>query len=372
MAERSSPFVPGTGGRGRGLIVGGLWLLFLVSPVTEALHKHPGPWGAVLTGVVTVAFALSYLAVLGNANKATTKERRIAWVAFAALVVLAVVFCVVAGEGGMFTFVYLAAGGAMMFSPFMALLWTIGLIVTASAVPIAVPSWEFEASIPFAVGMSALASFGFMQLLRRNWELQDAQQQIARLAVNEERLRFSRDLHDILGHSLTVITVKAELAGKLVARSPERAGAEIADVERLAREALADVRSTVAGYRAMSLAAEITQARRSLEAAGIAAILPHAVDEVTGPQRELFGWVVREGVTNVVRHSHAHTCTVRITPSSVEVVDDGSLAGAVDEGSIYEGTGLAGLRERVVAAGGTFVAGPGTGGGFRLFAEVPA
>lgn len=370
MAEgRTSPFVPGTGGRGRGLIVGGLWLLFLVSPVTEALKRHPGPWGVALTVAVTLVFAVCYLGTLGNASKT---DRRFGWLSFAGMVAMAVVFCVVAGEGGMFAFVYLAAGGAMMFRPFIALLWTIGLIVTASAIPLAVPSWEFEPSIPFAVGMSALASFGFMQLLRRNWELQDAQQQIARLAVNEERLRFSRDLHDILGHSLTVITVKAELAGKLVSRSPERAGAEIADVERLAREALADVRSTVAGYRATSLAAEITQARRSLEAAGIAAVLPHAVDEVTGPQRELFGWVVREGVTNVVRHSHAHTCIVRITPSSVEVVDDGSVATAVDERSLHEGTGLAGLRERVVAAGGTLVAGPSSGGGFRLFAEVPA
>ncbi|MBM7787383.1 sensor histidine kinase [Tenggerimyces flavus] len=364
MVIASSPLVPGTSRRGRGLIIGGLWLLFLVSPVTEALHKHPGPWGAVLTAAVTVAFAFSYLAVLGNASK---EDKRLGWLAFAGMVAMAVVFCVVAGEGGMFTFVYLAAGGAMMLTPYVALLWTTGLIAVASAIPLAIPSWEFEPSIPFAVGMSALASFGFMQLLRRNWELVAAQEEIARLAVNEERLRFSRDLHDILGHSLTVITVKAELAGKLVSRAPEQAGAEIADVERLAREALADVRSTVAGYRGTSLAAEITQARRSLEAAGIDAVLPHAVDGVTGPQRELFGWIVREGVTNVVRHSHARTCTVRITPSSVEVVDDGSLAASVAEGS-----GLAGLRERVVAAGGTLVAGPASGGGFRLFAEVPA
>ncbi|WP_020573233.1 sensor histidine kinase [Actinopolymorpha alba] len=189
--------------------------------------------------------------------------------------------------------------------------------------------------------------------------------------MTNERLRFSRDLHDILGHSLTVITVKAELAGQLVQRAPDRALAEINDVERLAPEALADVRATVEGYRGASLAAEISRARRALTAAGIASTLPNSMDEVSGPQREVFGWVIREGVTNVLRHSKARVCHVRLTPTSVEVTDDGIGAGATGRPEFRDGHGLNGLRERVAAIGGTLTADSVRDGGFRLHAMIP-
>ena len=139
---------------------------------------------------------------------------------------------------------------------------------------------------------------------------------MAELAVQEERNRFARDLHDILGHSLTVITVKAELAGRLIAANPERAAAEVADVESLARAALADVRAAVAGYRELSLAGELVSARAALQAAEIKADLPTTIDEVPEENRELFAWVVREGVTNVVRHSGAKRCTIRLSASA--------------------------------------------------------
>jgi two-component system sensor histidine kinase DesK len=114
-------------------------------------------------------------------------------------------------------------------------------------------------------------------------------QEIARLAVDEERNRFARDMHDIVGHSLTVIAVKAELAGRLVRRDPDRAEAEINDVERLSREALGEVRTAVAGYRDVTLSAELANARTALSAAGIDADLPSAIDDVPTERRELFG-----------------------------------------------------------------------------------
>jgi two-component system, NarL family, sensor histidine kinase DesK len=141
----------------------------------------------------------------------------------------------------------------------------------------------------------------------------------------------------------------------------------VADIERLAREALADVRSTVAGYRGVTLAAEISSARAALDAAGVSAELPGAVDDVPGERRELFGWVLREGVTNVLRHADARRVRVAVTPSSVEIVDDGT---ATPSG--IDGSGLAGLRERLAQVGGRLDAGPTVGGGFRLYAEVPA
>ena len=134
-------------------------------------------------------------------------------------------------------------------------------------------------------------------------QLRSAQDELAGLAVAEERNRVARDMHDILGHSLTVIAVKAELAGRLITVAPERAAAEVAELEDLARGALADVRATVSGYRGVNISSELASARSALEAAGIEPQLPGAADEVPAKSRELFGWVLREAVTNVVRHS---------------------------------------------------------------------
>lgn len=123
-------------------------------------------------------------------------------------------------------------------------------------------------------------------------------QENARLAVEEERGRLARDIHDILGHSLTVITVKAELAGRLLDVDVERARGEIASLEALAREALADVRGAVVGVRDISLAGELARAKAALAAAGIDSTIPNAVDDVDPSLKELFAWTVRESVTN--------------------------------------------------------------------------
>ena len=223
-----------------------------------------------------------------------------------------------------------------------------------------VPAWAGTDTwaVAGSVALGSLAAFGFQALIRRTWELGAAQQEISRLAAERERMRIARDLHDLLGHSLTAASVKAQLAGRLVGRDDARAAAEIGDVERLTRQVLADVRAAVAGYREVSLAVELATAREVLGAAGIAADLPGAVDEVPAGRRELFGWVVREGVTNVVRHSQASRVTIRVTPTTVEVVDDGRGRAVRAPGS-----GLAGLAERAAAAGGQLDAGPLPGGG---------
>ena len=166
--------------------------------------------------------------------------------------------------------------------------------------------------------------WGVNQLMPRNVDLLRAREENARLAVADERNRFARDLHDILGHSLTVITVKAELANRLLDVDPERARAELADLERLSRDALADVRRAVEGYRDLTLPGELARAREALRAAEIDADLPNSTDEVPSELRELFAWTVREGVTNVIRHSGAPRCTVRLGAAEVEVRDDGA------------------------------------------------
>jgi two-component system, NarL family, sensor histidine kinase DesK len=191
-------------------------------------------------------------------------------------------------------------------------------------------------------------------------QLADARTEIARLAAENERFRIARDLHDLLGHSLTTITVKAGLARQLGEADPARSGQEIAEVESLARRSLADVRAAVSNYRDVTLAGELATGRELLRAAGITAELPPAADVVDASHQELFGWVVREGLTNVVRHAHASSCAVRLSPRSVEIVDDGV------GGPVGQGNGLWGLRERLAAAGGIVDAGPVQPTGWRL------
>jgi len=193
-------------------------------------------------------------------------------------------------------------------------------------------------------------------------QLRATQDQLSQLAAERERGRMARDIHDILGHSLTVITVKSELANRLIDADPTRAKSEVAEIEQLARGALADVRATVAGARGVTISSELAAARAALEAAGICAELPSATDAVSPAHRELAGWIVREGITNVVRHSGATRCAVRLTPDEIEVADDG--VGPV--ASSASSTGLAGLRERVEEAGGTMSIGRSDMGGFSL------
>jgi two-component system sensor histidine kinase DesK len=214
--------------------------------------------------------------------------------------------------------------------------------------------------------------------VRANRELRAARDEIARLAVAEERLRFARDLHDLLGHTLSLIALKSELAGRLVRPAPERAVAEIGDVEAAARTALHEVREAVAGYRQPALVSELAAARELLEAAGIAVSLTGTppVALPSGVEATL-AWTVREGVTNVIRHSRAHQCAIRLTRQEdgvgVEVSDDGEAGGslAMQPTASGAGSGLRGLAERVSALGGTFEAGPRAGGGFRLAVSLP-
>jgi two-component system, NarL family, sensor histidine kinase DesK len=196
-------------------------------------------------------------------------------------------------------------------------------------------------------------------------QLRTAQNELAGLAVAEERNRVARDMHDILGHSLTVIAVKAELAGRLIAIAPEKAAAEVSQLEDLARGALADVRATVSGYRGVNISSELASARTALEAAGIDPQLPGAADEVPAKSRELFGWVLREAVTNVVRHSGASRCTVTLSRRAIQVDDDGR-----GPGSSSGGGGLRGLGERAAAQGATLSLGRSAMGGFRVLVST--
>jgi two-component system, NarL family, sensor histidine kinase DesK len=246
------------------------------------------------------------------------------------------------------------------------------LALSALFVPVAVGSWHvsladsFADITPVAIPIVAIVMAAMMQVVRSNQELALTRAQLARLAAENERSRIARDLHDLLGHSLTTITVKAGLARSVGATDPARALTEIAEVEALARRSLADVRAAVAGYREVTLNGELAAGRELLRAAGITADLPRATDVVDPAHHELFGWVVREGLTNVVRHARASSVAVQLSTAGIEITDDGVGAPGAAGGS-----GLSGLRERVAAVGGSVEAGPTRPRGWRLAVCLP-
>ncbi|HXS13391.1 MAG TPA: sensor histidine kinase [Acidobacteriaceae bacterium] len=208
----------------------------------------------------------------------------------------------------------------------------------------------------FFIAVVGGSNIFFAQKQRANCKLRMAQEEIEALAAVAERERIARDLHDVLGHTLSVIVLKAELAGRLLARSDDtsRAAQEIADVERTARSALAEVRETIGGYRARGLAAEMDAARNVLMAAGVRLEVEGAPTAgVLRPAEEtVLALALREAVTNVVRHAQARTCKLHFTVqngrNSLAIEDDGQHT------AIYEGNGLRGMRERVESLGGTF------------------
>jgi two-component system sensor histidine kinase DesK len=222
----------------------------------------------------------------------------------------------------------------------------------------------------FAAAVLVTAGIPFAELLAlRQWrlalELDQARRDAAELGATRERLRFAEDLHDILGHALEVVSLKSELATRLGPVDPDRAHAEMAEVQRLARGALKDVRDLVRGRRPIDLATELAGARTLLESAGIECVVDvepatepaagAALEPAAGARHsELLGRVLREAVTNLLRHADTRRCWVTVRPAALSVVNDG-VTGAPPG----DGTGLAALARRVAAADGVFTAGPG-------------
>ncbi|MEU7864740.1 sensor histidine kinase [Nonomuraea sp. NPDC049141] len=222
-------------------------------------------------------------------------------------------------------------------------------------------SWgTFSAGLVVAVILHLHAIIG---------ELNETRQRLAEAAVAQERLRFSRDLHDLLGHTLSVIVVKAEAVRRLIRRDPGQAERQAADIEAVGRQALTEVREAVTGYRAGSLADELTRARDALAAAGVRVNVRRTGPPPAAQAEALLGWVVREGVTNIIRHSGATEAEIDLTGLTLTIRDNGTNGPQpADAGT---GSGLRGLAERLGQAGGAIEAGPHPQGGFHLTATLP-
>ncbi|GGS91743.1 MULTISPECIES: sensor histidine kinase [Streptomyces] len=238
-------------------------------------------------------------------------------------------------------------------------------------------------SVVLGGGFLAFTSVFSVWLLNAVFELDEARETRARLAVAEERLRFGRDLHDVIGRNLAVIALKSELAVQLTRRGRPEGVEQMIEVQRIARESQREVRDVVRGYREADLEAELGGARGVLGAAGIRCEVTGDTAGLPGPVQSALGWVVREATTNVLRHGAAQRCavTVRTTGERVVLTVENDGAGAAPGGTPGApgggpaggrgGSGLAGLRERLTAVGGTLEAGPADGDVFRVVARVP-
>ncbi|MGP0074604.1 MAG: histidine kinase [Bryobacteraceae bacterium] len=321
-----------------------VWLVylgfFLIQPILGRASWKV--WLA--TGLGTCVFLALYFATYW------VQGRRRLWVA-AAIVLLGVGFAPF-NEGAAVFFVYAAIGVAYMGDSGLAAkaLATIILAAVVEAMLLHLSPWFWV----IAAGLSAaLGSVGihFAQRSEANRRLRMAQDEIEHLARVAERERIARDLHDVLGHTLSVVILKSELASKLMTHDPERAGHEIRDVEQISREALAEVRKAIGGYRAGGLEEELSRAVSTLKTAGVVAECESAPMPLSPAQETVLALAVREAVTNVVRHAHAGRCRLRLEPVDghclLEIQDDGR--GGVQS----EGNGVRGMRERVEALGGT-------------------
>ncbi|MFI7339728.1 sensor histidine kinase [Streptomyces sp. NPDC050085] len=351
----------------------GMWLAFLGSPVADLLAGNHTPVATVLGWLGLVAFAGCYVGLVLR-QTGRPLGRTVAHGSLVALPVFAVVLSLTMGDQWLVLFVYVSvACGAVLplrWTRLAILGSTAGLVVIGLLVD---TSPEYWLLVPTLLG--GFSMIGVRELVRTTRELREARAQVAQLAANEERLRLARDLHDLLGHSLSLITLKSELAGRMLPDHPGKAADQVADIEKVSRQALVDVREAVTGYRRPRLAAELAGAQVALTAAGITAQVPAEAPELSEVREAALAWTLREAVTNVVRHSGARHCTVAVARREtldgpvveLTVEDDGTGPSGAPPGN-----GLTGLAERLAVVGGALETGPAHRRGFRLVARVPA
>ena len=387
--------VPGTGSPWRWFF-SGIWLVYLIQPVAQLFHRHDVVW--IVGGlVITLAFCGLYMFVLMFSDT----RPRLAVYGLGVLAVLAAVACVVYGKNWTPLWIYVAsAGGMVLTSVFGSRLAAIGVFVITACYLVCCRITHLDLASTLAVLIPVLliglAMIGFRMQINLMRELTQARETVAKLATNEERLRLARDMHDLTGQSLSMITLKSELAAKRLAKLPSSAErdavlTELGDIGRVSRQTLHDIREAVSGYRRPTLAIEVITARNALEAAGIALHDDPGLTLRSGtfdPEAEaVLAWCLREAVTNVIRHSRARHCRIRLTERmdevSLEVTDDGrGFPGQGPENPATpdsaHGSGLRGVSERLSAIGGRLSLGPadgsgskGPGHGFRLIATVP-
>ncbi|GAB3896640.1 hypothetical protein GCM10027612_51410 [Microbispora bryophytorum subsp. camponoti] len=351
----------------------GLTVLLLLAPGAVAVSADPA-WPAL---TLVAAAGLSFVGAVVTAHLARPAVRPLP-VAFVVLLAAVTITASLA---------YRTNGWQTLFS---LLAVAVSLVLPVrSAPPLITVTAALAAIVPVHDGsfgealwgaalttfLAGITTYGFRRMGEVIEELGRTREKLAVAAVSAERLRFSRDLHDLLGHTLSMVVVKAEAVRRLAPRDTEAAMRHAADIEAIGRQALTEVREAVTGYRDASLAFELDSARAALATAGVDCVVKESGPALSRETDMLLSWVVREGITNVVRHSGARRCVITLRrdrdPVLVEITDDGpgddGAGGAAGE---EDGSGLRGLRERLAAAGGRLTAAR-LPQGFVLTAEIP-
>ncbi len=382
------------------------WLPVLGGPALEILHGDDHP--AALAWAGLALFAGLYLAHWWRVSDPDSGI--LAKAALLPVLIGIAVATSLAFHGSWpFLFFYVSAGVGCAVPEKWAIFGIAG-VTAIDAVVVMRPSEQLVGGQIFGVFLSGLIVLFMFRMLRLIRELNTAREEVARLAVADERLRFARDLHDLLGHTLSLIVVKSEAVRRLVHQDADAAARESGDIELVSRQALAEVREAVTNYRERSLEAELEGARVALSAAGIQATIHQPEERLPEMVDSVLGWTVREGVTNVVRHSNGRHCAIDLHQADgmavLEICDDGTMGELLDGGPGREGrpeigsnrsefpsaggpdaelaasagpadpagrtgTGLRGLTERLASAHGLLEAGRRPGGGFRLAVTVP-
>ncbi|AZS39801.1 MULTISPECIES: sensor histidine kinase [Microbacterium] len=348
-----------------GWLMAVVWLVFLVYPVIALLGSEAplawvvGGWVALVTFVVLYVTGFMH-GMRGGGGLGRTPSKR-QWATFAALIVCALVS--VPAEGG----------SALSFLPFIMSFASYGLtrawhwITTIAAVAVtALCVFLLPGGLSYLSVLAIVALLGVVNTVSTWLILRSAEAERLglELATSEGREAVARDVHDLIGHSLTVVGLKAQLVRRLMDSDPERARAELADIERLTAEAIAGVRSTVAGARATTLIEQLASSRDSLRAADIELRVEGEPEALSPVQAITASWILREATTNVLRHSGARTVRVILWPGRLAVEDDGVGIGAGI--ATAEGNGIRGMRERAAAAGAAFALGSTEEDGTRV------
>ncbi|MEP7187681.1 MAG: histidine kinase [Roseiflexaceae bacterium] len=362
------------------------WLICLLFPILTLVGQPPALPQLLLAIAGLAAFVIAYTRIMWSHPLHTSAHVR--WplrasvLVLTGLVALVLVLSLAYGSTFLWLLIGVSAMAGVMLparSAFLAVM-LLTLLTLGSSVGIAggigAADWRHIVPLVLLVRGLGLDMAGLARLASALREGHAARNELARMAVVEERLRMARDLHDLLGQSLALITLKSELAARLVEHDPAQAAQEMRAVEHAARQALREVRATVAGYRQPTLQSELEGARQLLAAAGIDYTIEQMPEALPAAVDTVLAWTVREGVTNVVRHSRAACCRIRIsiTPDSVttEVINDRAGTHEAPGATTHAGSGLAGLTERVTANGGQLIAGSlDSDNSFRLRVQLP-
>ncbi|MFF0482017.1 histidine kinase [Streptomyces sp. NPDC004435] len=344
------------------------WLLLGLGALTHLISGEAArPWLGLLGLVV---FNTLYIAIVFRAFDHRRRDSRTTWALMGTATTVS--FCLAIGYGRewllLFPLLGLALGAVVRGGRMLRI--TAFPLVAAVAV---VTFWrEGVGSIGVVYGtfISIMVTAAILALNETVRELRGTREELARAAVEKERLRFSRDLHDLLGHTLSVIVVKAEAARRLAPGDLDAALGQVTDIETVGRQALTEIREAVTGYREGSLGTELDRARDALASADVEPVVRRSGPPLEPATEALLGWVVREAATNVVRHARATWCEIAVTSgperARLTVADNGR-----GPSSGISGSGLRGLAERLAVAGGTLATAAAPSGGFLLTAELP-